>query len=147
MRYRCVIVSPSRIPLRKKGSTDAFGISQKIGSTVYPLIAHVGRGLHTNSTCRRQEIMSQEDVPSQPWPRRSQVDSQRRSQIRWSQTRSRWSIPAADLANIQQVIPPLPYGKRNKRKTWRFLIAFFSLAVVAFTSALDATSLSIALPV
>ncbi|KAI4233778.1 MAG: hypothetical protein LQ349_004211 [Xanthoria aureola] len=36
--------------------------------------------------------------------------------------------------------------QRAKKKTWRFLLAFFALAVVAYASALDATSLSIALP-
>jgi hypothetical protein len=68
---------------------------------------------------------------------------------RTSQTRSRWSIPPADLANIGQVTPALPPPRKPKKigKSWRFLLAFFSLAVVAFTSALDATSLSIALPV
>ena len=71
----------------------------------------------------------------------------RMSQI--SQTRSRWSIPPADFANIGQVIPALPPSRKKKQKgkSWRFLLAFFALAVVAFTSALDATSLSVALPV
>lgn len=87
-----------------------------------------------------------EDTGPQPRPRESHIDSQRRLEARWSQTRSRWSIPTANLVN-RQVIPPLPPGNRKKGKGWRFLIAFFALAVVAFTSALDATSLSITLPV
>lgn len=37
--------------------------------------------------------------------------------------------------------------QRGKKKSWRFLLAFLALAVVAYASALDATSLSIALPV
>lgn len=87
-----------------------------------------------------------ENLGPQPRQRMSQIDLERRSEARWSQTRSRWSIPTADLVN-RQVIPPLPPGKQKRGKSWRFLIAFFALAVVAFTSALDATALSIALPV
>lgn len=87
-----------------------------------------------------------ENSGSQPRQRMSQIDLERRAEARWSQTRSRWSIPVADLVN-RQVIPSLPPGKQKRGKSWRFLIAFFALAVVAFTSALDATALSIALPV
>ncbi|KAI4199273.1 MAG: hypothetical protein LQ350_004733 [Teloschistes chrysophthalmus] len=36
--------------------------------------------------------------------------------------------------------------RRGKKKSWRFFLAFLALAVVAYASALDATSLSIALP-
>ena len=55
---------------------------------------------------------------------------------------------AAHNVNAQQIVPPLSLGPRRKRKkSWRFFFAFFALAMVAFTSALDATSLSVALPV
>lgn len=87
-----------------------------------------------------------ENLGPQPRQRMSQIELQRRSEARWSQTRSRWSVPTADLVN-RQVIPSLPPGEQKQGKSWRFLIAFFALAVVAFTSALDATALSIALPV
>lgn len=129
--------------------------------------AHAEHSLLAILTSRSQRIMSGGVFPSQqksqarwsiptselaegtgpqPRPQESQIDSQRRLAARWSQTRSRWSIPNANLAN-SQVIPPLAHGKRKKGKGWRFLIAFFALAIVAFTSALDATSLSITLPV
>lgn len=38
-------------------------------------------------------------------------------------------------------------AQREKKKSWRFLLAFLALTVVAYASALDATSLSVALPV
>ncbi|KAI9695785.1 MAG: hypothetical protein M1836_006051 [Candelina mexicana] len=103
-----------------------------------------------------EEAVLQEDFadpnnkPPRPRPRRpdSLATADRKSQNRLTQTHSRWSIPPADLVNIQQAIPSMPPGKpKRKRKSWRFLIAFLALAVVAFTSALDATSLSIALPI
>ena len=40
-----------------------------------------------------------------------------------------------------------PVKGQKKRKTHRFALAFFALATVAFISSLDATSLSVALPV
>lgn len=55
---------------------------------------------------------------------------------------------AAHDVNVQQIVPPLSFGTgRKRRKSWRFFFAFFALSMVAFTSALDATSLSVALPV
>ena len=64
------------------------------------------------------------------------------SQTRWPRRST------AHNANVQQKVPPLSLGaRRKKKKSWRFFFAFFALAVVAFTSALDATSLSVALPV
>ena len=38
-------------------------------------------------------------------------------------------------------------GHQKRRKSWHFTLAFTALAAVAFASALDATILSIALPV
>lgn len=137
--------------------------SKKICKFGFPC-AHAEHSLLAILTSRSQRIMSGGIFPSQPKlqprgsiptgelaegtgppprPRGSQTDSQRPLEARWSQKRSRWSIPTADLAD-RQVIPP---GKRKKEKGWRFLIAFFALAIVAFTSALDAASLSITLPV
>lgn len=123
--------------------------------------------LRKNSTHRWSQTRSQSSMPTgkdsdeneKPQaeirlrPRTLNCHQQeQRSQARMSQTsqtRSRWSIPPADLANIGQVTPALPPPGKGKRKgkSWRFLLAFFALAVVAFTSALDATSLSVALPV
>ncbi|KAI9715087.1 MAG: hypothetical protein M1812_006205 [Candelaria pacifica] len=87
-------------------------------------------------------------LPLRPRRRDSLATVDRKRQNRFSQTRSRWSIPPASLANIQQAIPSMPPEKPGRKgKSWRFFLAFFALSVVAFTSALDATSLSIALPI
>ncbi len=88
-------------------------------------------------------IMPHESPRPRLRPRDSTRDS-RDSQVQWSQTQSRQSVDRVDVEDISEVVPP---GRRKKGKSWRFGLAFFALAMVAFTSALDATSLSVALPV
>ena len=79
---------------------------------------------------------------SQPKAQDIKSNPRQNSQARWPRHF------AAHNANVEQTVPHLSLGtRRKKKKGWRFLFAFFALAVVAFTSALDATSLSVALSV
>lgn len=92
------------------------------------------------------------------WPPKAAPAVKARSRLSQPEINFRWSIPVTDLSSLERghnptlLTTPLPPGsgpvsKQHKGKSWRFYVAFFALAVVAFASALDATSLSIALPV
>ena len=86
--------------------------------------------------------MGPKTTSSQPRAQDIKSNPRQNSQASWPR-----DFVAHD-ANFQQIFPPPSLGtRRKKKKSWHFLFAFFALAVVAFTSALDATSLSVALPV
>ena len=93
--------------------------------------------------------MEPKTTSSNPRVQEIKFNAIQESQAQPSETRSRWSVDSVDHhTGIQRIARSLqPREKLKGKKSWRFYIAFFALAVVAFTSALDATSLSVALPV